>query len=107
MLVMHDIIKELTKVYDKYDNVKIGIAGSYANNTATEDSDLDIVLDGDSMRMDIALHIKKLFVITVDVLWVDLMKEEDEELDALALKYGLPINQSSVYKTVMNEVIWV
>ena len=42
-----------------------------------------IVIDGDSMRVDIMEYIKSLFDITVDVLWVDLMEKEDDELTGL------------------------
>ncbi len=51
--------------------------------------------------------IKSLFDITVDVLWVDLMKKEDDELDRFAVANGLPINKYSAYKTVMQEVRWI
>ncbi len=52
-------------------------------------------------------YIKSLFDITVDVLWVDLMKQEDDELDRFAVENGLPVNQYSAYKTVMQEVRWI
>ncbi|MDE7477027.1 MAG: nucleotidyltransferase domain-containing protein [Lachnospiraceae bacterium] len=107
MLSMESIKKTLKQLYYQYDDIKIGIAGSYANNTETEDSDLDIVIDGDSRRLDIMEQVKRLFNVQVDVLWVDLMKQEDEELDAFAREHNLPINKYSVYKTVMHEVIWI
>ena len=59
------------------------------------------------MRVDIIEYIKSLFDITVDVLWVDLMKKEDDELDRFAVANGLPINKYSAYKTVMQEVRWI
>ena len=77
------------------------------NNTQREDRDIDIVIDGDSTRTDIMYYIKSLFDMAVDILWVDLMRKEDEELDRFALDNDLPINQFSVYKTVMQEVRWV
>jgi predicted nucleotidyltransferase len=104
---LNDIISLLKTVYDKFDNIRLGIAGSYANGNQTDYSDIDIVIDGDSMRVDIMEYIKNLFNVSVDILWVDLMKKEDEELDNFALENELPINQHSVYKTVMREVIWV
>lgn len=99
-----NILKPLSK---KYCNVRIGIAGSYVNGTQKKNSDIDIVIDGDSMRVDIMEYIKGLFDITVDVLWVDLMRQEDIELDNLARACDLPINKHSVYKTVMKEVKWL
>ncbi len=104
---LDDIIQILKQVYTKYDNIKLGVAGSYAHGTQTSSSDVDIVIDGDSMQVDIMEYIKSLFKITVDVLWVDLMKEEDEKLDKFALDNNLPINEYSVYKTVMQEVKWI
>ncbi len=104
---LDDIIKALRQVYTKYDNIRLGIAGSYANGTQNLSSDIDIVIDGDSMQVDIMEYIKSLFKITVDVLWLDLMKKEDEELDKFAVENGLPINEYSAYKTVMQEVKWI
>jgi len=104
---INDIINILKQVYNKYDNIKLGIAGSYVNDTQKSSSDIDVVIEGDSMRVDIMEYIKSLFDITVDVLWVDLMKKEDDELDRLAVENGLPVNKYSVYKTVMQEVRWI
>lgn len=104
---LNDIIEILITVYSKYDGIKLGVAGSYANGTQNADSDIDIVVDGDSTRVDIMEYIKGLFNVTVDVLWVDLMKQEDDDLDKFAQENGLPINPYSVYKTVMKEVKWV
>lgn len=104
---LNEIISILQTAYERYDNIKLGVAGSYVNGTQREDSDIDIVIDGDSTRADIMQYIKSLFDIAVDVLWVDLMQKEDEELDRFALENDLPINQYSIYKTVMQEVKWV
>lgn len=107
MLSLETIKNTLKPLYNQYDNIRIGIAGSYANHMETEASDLDIVIDGDSTRLDIMEQIKNLFNIQVDVLWVSLMQQEDEELDAFAREHKLPVNEYSVYKTVMHEVIWI
>ena len=104
---LNDIITILKQVYNKYDNILLGVAGSYANGNEKSSSDIDVVIDGDSMRVDIMEYIKSLFDITVDVLWVDLMKQEDDELDRFAVENGLPVNQYSAYKTVMQEVRWI
>lgn len=104
---LNEIMSTLRKVYDKYAGIRLGIAGSFANGTQKPGSDIDVVIDGDSMRVDIMEYIKSQFQNDVDVLWVELMKQEDEEMDKFALENGLPINECSVYKTVMQEVLWV
>lgn len=107
-LIHHvEILNRLKSVYSKYDGVRVGLAGSYANNAATENSDIDVVIDGDSMRMDIAEYIKNLFNVPVDILWLELLKQDDEEMDRFALSIGLPENEYSVYKTIKREVEWV
>ncbi len=104
---LNEIMSTLRKVYDKYSGIRLGIAGSFANGTQKPNSDIDVVIDGDSMRVDIMEYIKSQFQYEVDVLWVELMKQEDEEMDKFALENDLPINKFSVYKTVMQEVLWV
>jgi len=104
---LNEILATLRNVYSKYSGIRLGIAGSYANGTQQADSDIDVVIDGDSMRVDIMEYIKSQFQTEVDVLWVELMQQEDEEMDKFALENGLPANEHSVYKTVMQEVIWV
>lgn len=104
---LNDIMSTLRKVYDKYSGIRLGIAGSFANGTQKPGSDIDVVIDGDSMRVDIMEYIKSQFQYEVDVLWVELMMQEDEEMDKFALENDLPINKFSVYKTVMQEVLWV
>ncbi len=104
---LNEILATLRNVYSKYSGIRLGIAGSYANGTQQADSDIDVVIDGDSMRVDIMEYIKSQFQTEVDVLWVELMQQEDEEMDKFALENGLPVNEHSVYKTVMQEVVWV
>ena len=102
------ISKILKQIEDKYHHsIKLGIAGSYANGRATAESDLDIIIDGDSMRLDIAEDIKSSFPIQVDTLWLDLLKKEDDDMDLFCKENDLPINEDSVYKTIRKEVIWI
>ena len=42
-----------------------------ANGTQKPGSDIDVVIDGDSMRVDIMEYIKSQFQNEVDVLWVE------------------------------------
>ena len=107
MMKLEDILGKLKTVYDKFDNIKVGVAGSYARGTQKRLSDIDVVLDGDSTRIEIAEYIEGMFNIPVDIIWKDLLREDDEELDALALRLGLEINDESAYKTIMRDVIWV
>ena len=107
MYSLEQIKFNLMTLYNKYENLKIGIAGSYINGTQTEDSDIDVVLDGDSTNIEIMEEIKRLFDVPVDVLWLDLIKEEDEELDSFCKEMDIPINEDSVYKTVLKEVEWI
>lgn len=108
ILLLDNIKKVLKKKTVEYNSeFRFGIAGSYARNEATEKSDLDIIIDGNSMRQDVAEDIKNAFPLTVDVLWLDLLKAEDEDLMAFCKANNYPINEDSVYKTVLREVIWV
>ena len=58
---LDDIISTLRKVYDKYNEIRLGIVGSFANGTQKSGSDIDIIIDGDSMRVDIMEYIKSQF----------------------------------------------
>ena len=58
---LNEIMAILKKVYDKYAGIRLGIAGSYANGTQQPDSDIDVVIDGDSMRVDVMEYIKSHF----------------------------------------------
>jgi len=51
-------------------------------------------------------YLKEKFNRKVDILFLPLLKNEDDELDQIAIKFNLPINMDSVYKTVNREVIW-
>ena len=44
--------------------------------------------------------------LNVDVLQLDLLEEEDRELDGFLIEMGLPANDHSVYKNVLQEVMW-
>lgn len=104
---LDSIIETLRGVYNRYSGIRLGIAGSYATGKNTDTSDLDIVIDGDSTKLEIMEYIKGLFNISVDVLWLNLLRKEDEELDCFAKEMELPVNENSVYKNVIREVIWI
>lgn len=48
---LNDIIEILKQVYNKYDNIRLGIAGSYANGHENSSSDIDVVIDDDLDRL--------------------------------------------------------
>lgn len=64
----NEVVSILKPLSNMFSDIRIGIAGSYVNGTQHKGSDIDIVIDGDSMRVDIMEYIKGLFDITVDVL---------------------------------------
>jgi predicted nucleotidyltransferase len=91
-------------------DLKFGLAGSVANNKIRKNSDIDIVVDSNGFSIEnmeyIKQYLKEKFNRKVDILFLPLLKNEDDELDQIAIKFNLPINMDSVYKTVNREVIW-
>lgn len=66
---------------------------------------------GDSTNIELQERIrerlKSRFNRQIDILWLDLLKEEDIELDKVAIKYNIQVNEESVYKNIKKDVIWV
>ncbi len=109
-MTVPEIINTLNtiKKQDQFSKYRFGLAGSYAKGTAQPDSDIDIVVSTSNLSPVQIDSIKSSFNdADVDVLQLDLLREEDESLDRFAIQMGLPINNNSVYKTVSREVIWV
>ena len=104
-----DILRQLMglkedKQLGKY---RLGLAGSYARGTNEATSDIDIVVDSDGMPVNCMERVKGYFKgLDVDVLCLGLLKKEDLELDDFLREMGLPINNDSVYKNVLREVVW-
>ena len=100
-----DILKTISRIkHDKFYNLKIGLAGSYARGDNKDSSDIDIVVDTDLLTISDMDYIKSRFY--VDVLLLGLLKQEDEEMDDFFKEMDLPINDESVYKNVLKEVVW-
>lgn len=104
-------ISDITTVLKTVDlPYRIGVAGSYARNTATETSDIDVVVDTDMLDIPdiecIKSLIKSQFNKDTDVICLQLLREEDEHLDRLALNIGVNKNSYSAYKSILREVIW-
>ena len=104
LMEIFNVLKTLNIEY------KYGIAGSYARGTAKLRSDIDIVVDTDSLDIDIIELIKKSlkskFNKNSDVLCLELLRQEDIDLDNLAISVGLEPNEDSAYKSIIREVVW-
>ena len=111
-MILNDILQALRNLSKdaRIPKCKIGVAGSVAKGTMTESSDIDIVLDIDSVSIEVMEFIKQtiesMFHRETDVLCMGLLRAEDEELDEFAKGIGLPINPNSVYKNICREVVW-
>ena len=103
-----DILKTISRIkHDKFHNLKMGLAGSYARGDNKASSDIDIIVDTDLMPITDMDYIKSSFYgIDVDVLLLGLLKQEDEEMDNFFKEMDLPTNDESVYKNVLKEVVW-
>lgn len=104
----NEILGILSKMkHNRFYNIKMGLAGSYARGDNTDSSDIDIVVDTDLMPITDMDYIKSSFYgIDVDVLLLGLLKQEDEEMDNFFKEMDLPTNDESVYKNVLKEVVW-
>lgn len=89
------------------DGIRVGLAGSVVRNEATEDSDIDLVVDSDMLDLETIEQIKEFFSpFEVDVVSLGLLKEYDEELDNMLISQGLEANEFSAYKEISREVVW-
>ena len=110
-MMLDDILQALRNISKdaRIPRCRIGVAGSSAKGTMTDYSDIDIVLDIDSVSIDVMDFIKQMiesvFHREADILCMGLLRAEDEELDRFAMEIGLPVNPDSVYKNVCKEVI--
>lgn len=97
----------MIKKRNHFSSLRIGLAGSYARGDNNPTSDIDVVVDTDSMSIEHMEEIKNSFKDEkVDVLLLGLLKQEDDDLDAFLRELDLPINDESVYKNVAKEVVW-
>lgn len=101
------ILEELKHISRDYPGIKFGLAGSYARNEESSDSDIDIVVDTDMLTIEQINHIKEKFGIEVDIVQLKLLESEDLELDQFLIAHDLPVNNDSAYKSISREVIWV
>jgi len=43
----------------------------------------------------------------IDVIWLELLAEEDKELDKIAIEITGEVNEESMYKNIEKDVIWI
>lgn len=107
----------LAELAKKYASLKIGIVGSFARNSNTEKSDIDIVLDkknGVITEQDIDLllqveeNIKSLANNEWDILWLSTLKDEQNSYIQTMNTLGLEISKDEcIYDNILKDVIWV
>ncbi len=100
-----EVLKNIDK--EKYGIKKIGLFGSYAKGIATEESDIDILVDFDFDKMtffsdsNLRDYLKRKFHKKVDVISTDQITEVKYETD-LAQKYF-----SKLHEEILNSVVYV
>lgn len=112
MLTLKDIQNVFDALFGLGLNVRLGYAGSYARGKAKINSDLDIVVEGKrTLSSDeyfaIYNKLKQLLKIKFDIVDLVALKEDDAKMDDMLLDMGLEANESSAYKTMKKEAIWM
>lgn len=106
-LSKQEILNRLSEL-SKLTGLRLGLAGSYARGTNKKSSDIDIVVDANTLTIEAIEVLNKAFKPRkADVLITGLLKDEDIELDNFLLSIGLSKNEESVYKSIMSEAIWI
>lgn len=106
-LSKQEILNRLLEL-SKITGLRLGLAGSCARGTNKKSSDIDIVVDANTLTIEAIEVLKKAFKPRkADVLITELLKDEDIELDNFLLSIGLSKNEESVYKSIMSEAIWI
>lgn len=110
-MLRDDVLVYLNELSVKY-GIRFGLAGSVARGRETKRSDIDIVIDN-SRSLDFSIfrgiedEAKAKFGKKVDLVFLNLLKEDDEEDDILLKSLGFGINEFSPYKEICREVLWV
>lgn len=89
-----------------------GYAGSYARGQAKENSDLDVVVAGEyELSGDDYLKLyhtlEKLVRTKFDIVDLAALKEDDDKMDKMLLDMGLDVNDTSAYKIMKKETVWM
>ena len=112
MLTLKEIQNVCEALFGLGLNVRLGYAGSYARGKAKLSSDLDIVVEGKRALsgdeyLAIYNKLKQLLKIKFDIVDLVALKDDDAEMDKMVLDMGLEVNESSAYKTMKKEAIWM
>jgi len=112
MLTLKDIQNVFEALFGLGLNVRLGYAGSYARGKAKVNSDLDIVVEGKRALsgdeyLAIYNKLRHLLKIKFDIVDLIALKEDDIEMDNMLIDMGLEANESSAYKTMKKEAIWM
>ncbi len=109
-------IKEIQNIFNALLDLKLGYrfgyAGSYARGRANEKSDLDIIVAGEQELpgddyFKVYNVLKNVTRIKFDIVDFTALKEDDDKMDRMLLDMGLSINDSSAYKTIEKETVWM
>ncbi|MCT8974994.1 nucleotidyltransferase domain-containing protein [Clostridium sp. CX1] len=95
------------------DNVRVGLAGSFARGKNKKSSDINIVisyleeLDDLKIFEYICNYMTSNSDYKIDILHLESIAKEDEMMDNIVKSIGLPKNEYSAYKNILKEVIWI
>ena len=75
MIILSFLQEHKAEMKEKFGLTKIGLFGSYAKDTATEESDIDFVIETEKkdffLREDLKTYLEKSFNKTVDIGYID------------------------------------
>lgn len=109
-------IDDIKNIFDTLQALKLGYrfgyAGSYARGQAKENSDLDILVEGEDVLSSDAYFmiyntLKKILSIKFDIVDLKALEEDDYMMDKKLLEIGLAVNDCSAYKIMKQEAVWM
>lgn len=111
-----DLIRDLAEC-DVLKPFKVGVAGSYVNATNKKGSSIDIVLklnEGEKRSLIGAFEItsfikdqlQNVYSNKINVLWLDLLEDDETKLIDFVRTTGIEVNPESAYTNIVEDVIW-
>lgn len=111
-----DLIRDLAEC-DVLKPFKVGVAGSYVNATNKKGSSIDIVLklnEGEKRSLIGAFEItsfikdqlQNVYSNKINVLWLDLLEDDETKLIDFVRTTGIEANPESAYTNIVEDVIW-